>query len=76
MCFQFRSEVRATMRANDILLHVNNSCKYAVDCLFRDNVSEKERRFAHVAYQAESYVLAEEVPTKRVDIDAECTWKP
>jgi hypothetical protein len=76
MCFQYRTEARATMRAYDLFLHVNNSCRYPVDCVFRDDVSEQERRVVQPANHAESYVIVENVQVKRLDVDAECTWKP
>lgn len=76
MCFQYRTEARATMRAYDLFLHVNNSCSYPVDCMFRDDASEQERRVVQPANHAESYTIAEGVDVKRLSVDAECTWKP
>ena len=76
MCFQYRTEARATMRAYDLFLHVNNTCSYVVDCVFRDAVSEQERHVVQPANHAEGYTLAEGVETKRLSVDAECTWKP
>jgi len=76
MCFQYRVESRKTADAYDIVLHVNNSCSYSVDCTFRNDVNERETRFVQPAYQALSYGVAENVPVKRVDVSAECVWKP
>jgi hypothetical protein len=76
MCFQYRVESRATQDAYDIFLHVNNSCSYSVDCTFTNDQNEREHRVVQPAYQAVSYVVVENVPVKRVDVDAECVWKP
>jgi len=76
MCFQYRGEARPTTSAYDIWLHLNNTCGYAVNCTFFDDVTEKEYQFNMAAYQNQSQQLADEVETKRVDFEAECTWKP
>ncbi|HEX6273880.1 MAG TPA: hypothetical protein VFZ53_12620 [Polyangiaceae bacterium] len=76
MCFQYRVEPRATQDAYDIFLHVNNSCRYSVDCTFTNDQNEREHRVVQPAHQAVSYVVVENVPVKRVDVDAECVWKP
>jgi hypothetical protein len=76
MCFQYKSEVRATASAYDIFLHLNNTCSYTVDCVFYDDVTEQQHPISEPPYTANSVILASNVPAKRVDIDVECTWKP
>lgn len=76
MCFQYRLESQPTMRAYNHYLHINNSCRYAVDCTFHDDLTDRDHRFTTPAHQAVSYELAAEVETKRVDVDVECLWKP
>jgi hypothetical protein len=76
MCFQYRVESQPTMRAYNHILHINNSCRYAVDCVFHEDLTDQAHRIAQPAYQAVSYQLAEEVGAKRVDVDVECVWKP
>jgi len=76
MCYQHRSEVRSTTSAYDIWLHLNNTCSYAVNCTFFDDVTEKEYQFNMLAFANYSHLIADDVETKRVDLDVECTWKP
>jgi hypothetical protein len=78
MCYQHRAEARATGDTGvyDILLHVNNSCSYAVDCQVFDDVTEKQNQVTMAANQAYTFGIAEAVPSKRVDLNFECTWKP
>ena len=76
MCFQYRGEATPTMRAYNIVLHVNNTCSYVVDCTFHDDVTDREHHIVSPAFQPQSYMIAEEVPAKRVDLDVECVWKP
>jgi hypothetical protein len=78
MCYQHRAEARATGDTGvyDILLHVNNSCRYAVDCQVYDDVTEKQNHVTMAANQAYTFGIAEAVPNKRVDLKFECTWKP
>ena len=76
MCFQYRGEARPTMNAYNIMLHINNTCRYSVDCTFTDDVTEQGHRIVQPAYVAGSVLLAAESPAKRVTIRAECVWKP
>jgi hypothetical protein len=76
MCFQYRSEARPAASAYDIWLHLNNTCSYAVDCVFYDDVTEKQNSISEPPYTANSVALAFNVQAKRVDVKAECTWKP
>jgi hypothetical protein len=76
MCYQYKAESRKTANAYDILVHFNNTCSYSVDCLIFDDVTETERRVVQPAYSANTLVFAVEVQASRVDVKAECTWKP
>jgi hypothetical protein len=76
MCFQYRGEARPTARANNIWVHINNTCRYAVDCTVWDDVTEQEHRMMAPEYQTRSFMLAPEVPQRRVDLKFDCTWKP
>jgi hypothetical protein len=76
MCYQYRGEARKTYDAYDIILHLNNSCSYAVDCLIYDDVSEKQNQLVMPPHQALDYTLAENVQASRVDLSLECIWKP
>jgi hypothetical protein len=76
MCFQYRTEARPTTRANNIWVHVNNTCSYMVDCMVWDSVSEQEHRMMAPEYQTRSYMVAVEVPETRVEVKPVCTWKP
>ena len=76
MCFQYRGEARPTTRANNIWVHINNTCSYTVDCMVWDDVSEQQHRMMAPEYQTRSYMVAGEVPQRRVDLKFDCTWKP
>ncbi len=76
MCFQYRSEARATTRANNIWMMINNTCRYMVDCNIYDDVTEREHRVAIPGFQTVSYIVATEVPQSRVSTKFDCTWKP
>jgi hypothetical protein len=76
MCFQYRSEARPTSSANNIWVHVNNTCSYTVDCMTWDSVSDQEHRMMAPQFQTRSYLVAIEVPDTRVEVKPTCTWKP
>jgi len=76
MCFQHRAEARPTASANNIWVHVNNTCSYAVDCMVWDDVTEQEHRMMAPEYQTRSFLVAPEVPNRSVDLKLDCTWKP
>jgi hypothetical protein len=76
MCYQSRGEARKTYDAYDIFLHLNNTCRFTVDCLIFDDVTEKQIQLAMPPFQAGDYTLAANVQASRVDLDLECTWKP
>lgn len=76
MCYQYRGESRKTYDAYDVFIHVNNSCRYSVDCLIYDDVTEQQTRLVQPPYQAQSLALAVNVQASRVNLKLECTWKP
>jgi hypothetical protein len=77
MCFQYRTESRATsqMGARNIFMHVNNTCRFAVDCMVYNDVTEQQQRVGLPGYRQYSFLLASGVPDDRVDLKLECTWK-
>jgi len=75
MCFQLRSEARPTSSANNIWVHVNNTCSYAVDCMVWDSVTDQEHRMMAPEYQTRSFMIAPEVAQRSVDTKFDCTWK-
>ncbi|HEX5098965.1 MAG TPA: hypothetical protein VFV94_05670 [Polyangiaceae bacterium] len=76
MCFQYRGEARPTNNANNIWVHINNTCRYLVDCAVWDDVTEQQHRMVTPEYQTRSFMVAPEVPQRRVDLKLDCTWKP
>lgn len=63
------------MGARNIFVHVNNTCKFGVDCTVWDDVSEQEHRVALPGYRQFSYLLAAGVPDNSVNVKFDCTWK-
>ena len=76
MCFQKRTEARPTTTANNIWVHINNTCSYTVDCMVWDSVTEQEHRMMSPGMQTRSFMVAPEVPQRRVETKFDCTWKP
>lgn len=76
MCFQLRTEARPTTRANNIWVHVNNTCRFTVDCMVWDSVTDQEHRMMAPEYQTRSFMVAPETEQRRVEIKPTCTWKP
>jgi hypothetical protein len=76
MCFQYRSEARPTSSANNIWVHINNTCRYTVDCNVWDSVTDQEHRMMSPGYQTRSFMVAAESPESRVSVKFDCTWKP
>jgi hypothetical protein len=64
------------MNAYNHLLHINNSCRYDVDCTFHEDLTDRDHQLVTPAHQAVGYQLAQEVEAKRIDVDVECVWKP
>jgi len=75
MCYQHRTEARPTSSANNIWVHINNTCSYLVDCNVWDDVTEQEHRMIAPEYQTRSFLIAAEVAQRSVDTKFDCTWK-
>ena len=77
MCFQYRTESRPTQYSGsrNIFMHVNNTCRVAVDCMVYNDVTEQQQRVGLPAYRQYSFLIASGVPDDRVDLKLECTWK-
>jgi len=75
MCYQYRTEARPTTRANNIWVHINNTCSYLVDCTVWDDVTEQQHRMIAPQYQTRSFMVAAESDSRRVNVKFDCTWK-
>ena len=76
MCYQYRGEVAPTVYAGNIMVHINNTCSYPVDCMIYEDATEKQHRISQPPFVAQSFLLAANVKASRVDLKLECTWKP
>ncbi|HEV8550477.1 MAG TPA: hypothetical protein VGQ57_15640 [Polyangiaceae bacterium] len=75
MCFQYRGEARPTGTANNIWVHINNTCRYDVDCNIWDSISDKEHRMLTPTMQTRSFLAQPETPERRFTLKLDCTWK-
>jgi hypothetical protein len=78
MCYQHRGEVRATsqMGTSTVWVHLNNTCKFPVDCNVFDDVTEQEHRLALPGYRGGSFLLGTTTNANSVDMKFDCTWSP
>jgi len=75
ICYQYRGESRPTTFANNIWVHLDNSCNYPVDCLIYDDVTEQQHRVVMLPQRNASVVLAVGVDARQVALQFECTWR-
>jgi hypothetical protein len=75
MCFQYQGVVRPTTYANNIVMYVNNTCSYHVDCQVYDDVTKLTRPIAAGPFSAAPILLAANVKVSSVTLKLECTWK-
>jgi hypothetical protein len=75
MCFQYRGSVQPTAFSNNLVIYVNNTCSYRVDCQVYDSVTEQKRAIYAPPYSASPILLAANVKATSVELQLECTWK-
>ena len=75
MCFQYQGVAKPTTFANNIIMYVNNTCSYRVDCQVYDNVTQQTRPVAAGPFSAGPILLAANVKETSVQLKIECTWK-
>jgi hypothetical protein len=74
LCFQLRKESRATNRARNLMVHFNNTCDFALDCLVYNDVTEQEQRAVVVANGRSTLFVAAGVDASSFDVELSCQW--
>ena len=74
LCFQFREESRPSTYYRSLLVHFNNTCSYALDCIVTNDATEQEQRVLVMPKQHSSLLVASGVDISRFDAQLDCTW--
>jgi len=74
MCFQLRKESRPTNQARTLLVHFNNTCDFALDCLVYNDVTEQEQRAVVIANGRATLLVAAGSDASSFDVELSCQW--
>jgi hypothetical protein len=74
LCFQYREESRPGPSYRSLLVHFNNTCDFALDCLVYNDVTEQEQRVIVMSKQHSSLLVATGMDVSRFDAELDCTW--
>jgi hypothetical protein len=74
LCFQHREESRPTNQARTLLVHFNNTCDFALDCLVYNDVTEQEQRAVVIANGRATLLVAAGTDASRFDVELSCQW--
>ena len=75
MCFQLRKESRPTNQARTLLVHFNNTCDFALDCLVYNDVTEQEQRAVVIANGRATLLVAAGSDASSFDVELSCQWR-
>ena len=74
MCFQHREESRPGPWKRSLLVHFNNTCDFALDCLVYNDDADTEQRVVVLGNGRASLLVATGQDTTSFDVDLDCQW--
>ncbi len=76
MCLQHKKESRPSSASlRSLLVHFNNTCDFAVDCLVYNDVSEQEQRVVVLPNRRWSLLVAAGTEERSFDVELNCVWQ-
>lgn len=75
MCLQHREESRPGPYKRLLIVHFNNTCDFALDCLVYNDVVDNEQRVILLGNGRASLLVATGQDASRFDVDLDCQWQ-
>ena len=74
LCLQHREESRPSTYYRSLLVHFNNTCDFALDCIVTNDATEQEQRVVVMPKQHSALLVATGVDISSFDAQLDCTW--
>lgn len=74
LCLQHREESRPSTYYRSLLVHFNNTCDFALDCIVTNDATEQEQRVVVMPKQHSALLVATGVDISSFDAQLACTW--
>jgi hypothetical protein len=75
MCLQHREESRPGPWKRSLLVHFNNTCDFAFDCLVYNDAVDNEQRVVLVGNGRASLLVATGQDATSFDVELDCQWQ-
>lgn len=75
MCLQHREESRPGPYKRSLLVHFNNTCDFALDCMVYSDVADTEQRVILIGNGRASLLVASGQDVSSFDVDLDCQWQ-
>ena len=75
MCLQHREESRPGPWKRSLLVHFNNTCDFAFDCMVYADASETEQRVVLLGNGRASLLVATGQDATSFDVELDCQWQ-
>jgi hypothetical protein len=74
LCLQQREESRPSTYYRSLLVHFNNTCDFALDCIVTNDATEQEQHVVLMPKQHSALLVATGVDISSFDAQLDCTW--
>jgi hypothetical protein len=75
LCYQHREESKPGPYSRSLLVHLNNTCGFAVDCWIYNDVTEQEQRVILLAKRRAALLVATGTDETMFDVELDCAWQ-
>src|SRR5262245_54293387 len=75
MCFQYDEESRPGPYKRLLIVHFNNTCDFAVDCMVYNDVVDNEQRVVVLGNGRTALLVATGQDAKSFDVELHCQWQ-
>jgi hypothetical protein len=76
LCLQHDEESRPGNWKRSLLVHFNNTCDFAFDCLVYNDVADNEQRVVILGNARASLLVATGQEDTSFDVELDCQWQP
>ena len=74
LCLQHREDSRPSTYYRSLLVHFNNTCDFALDCIVTNDATEQEQRVLMMPNQHSALLVASGVDIRSFAAQFDCTW--
>lgn len=75
MCLQHREESRPGPWKRSLLVHFNNTCDFAFDCMVYNEIADTEQRVVLIGNGRASLLVATGQDVTSFDVELDCQWQ-